>query len=369
VALVVVATAVVVLVQAGSGEEAEPRPTSTIGTGTHVCVVVGTPGPEGGRFRVPLSRALWKAHRELGTTGSLVEAHRSGLDAAIERFVARGCDLIAATGVEAGEATAQAARQHPAQHFALIGGTARSTIPNVTAVHFHTEQAAFVAGYLAAALTRTGILGAFGSERTPEVTGVLDAYSAGVQRLNQDRDLAIALNGWDSLVQSGLFTDAADDPGAGKRAAQHLIGDGSDILLAVAGNAARGAAGVAHGVGDAWMIGTGWDWAQTASAPKLWITTIQDRAAVMLRALIAREVRNQFRPGVLNATLANGGVGLAKLRGPAEFLSDNLTHDLQVLGQEVARGTVSTDPDDYPPPPVPGATPSGGATAPGEDGE
>ena len=39
------------------------------------------------------------------------------------------------------------------------------------------------------------------------------------------------------------------------------------------------------------------------------------------------------------------------------------------VAQGVADGTVSIDPDDYPAPPIPGATPSGGATAPGVDDE
>ncbi len=252
--MAVAATATIVLVSAGAEERPHPRPTSTIGAGTHICVVVGTPGPEGSRFRIPLNHALWKAHRELATTGSLVEARGPGVAAAIERFVGRGCDLIAATGVEAGPATLRAAREHPSQHFALIGGTIGAGLPNVAAVNFHTEQAAFLAGYLAAALSQTGIVGAFGSIDAPQVVRVLNGFSAGVQKLNADRELAIALLGWDAATQTGLFTDSVDDPATGKRAAQRLVAKGADIVLAVAGDASRGAAGVLHGVGDSSMI-------------------------------------------------------------------------------------------------------------------
>jgi hypothetical protein len=89
-ALAVAAVAVVVVVRAGASDGPAPRPTSTIGRGTHICVVVGSAPAIGARFRVPLSRALWKAHREIATTGYQDEARRIGDGAANERFTDTG---------------------------------------------------------------------------------------------------------------------------------------------------------------------------------------------------------------------------------------------------------------------------------------
>jgi basic membrane protein A len=368
--LVLVAGGVLVLVRAGAEGGPAARPTSTIGRGVHVCVVVGTPGPDGARFLVPLRRGLWKAHRELAITASLVSAHgEAAFSSAVERFVARGCDLTVITGVEAPTAIVGAARAHPESHFAVLGSTAGASLPNVTAVRFHSEQAGFLAGYLAAAVSRTGIVGAFGSLPVPEVTRVLQGFSAGVLKLNADRELTVRLVGWNPTRQTGLFTGAPNSRPAGRRLAQRLVADGADVVLGVAGDATRGAASVVNGVGDSFMIGSGWDWAQTASRPDLWITGVQQRAAVMLRVLVAREVRDEFRPGVLEATLANGGVGTAKLRGPGGTISGRLKFDLKFLAAGITEGNVSIDPSSYPPPVPPGATPSGPATAPGEEGD
>ena len=367
VAVVVVATGVVVVVRAGAGGGPAPRPTSTIGRGTHVCVVLGTPGPEGPRFLIPLRQALKFAEHDLMVAGSLQTARGAGVARMIERYAGQGCNLIATTGIEAAQATAAAARAHPDVHFAVLGATTDPRLPNLTVVRFHLDQPAFLAGYLAAGLSRTGIVGAFGSVHDPVVIEVLDAFSAGVQKLNLDRDLAIPLLGWNARSHTGLFAGSVDDVEAGRRAAQRLVGNGADVVLAVAGNAARGAGHVTVGVGDAWMIGTGWDWARTAHAPHHWITTIQERAAVMLRLLIDREVRDGFRPGFLEATLRNDGVGLAQLHGAGETLSGKLTYSMQLLTEQLADGTLSTNPSDYPPPVAPGATPSGAATEPGGD--
>jgi basic membrane protein A len=360
---------VVVLVQTGSGEPA-PHPTSTLGRGTHVCVVVGTPGPDGARFRIPLSRALWKAHRELQTTGSLVVVHSDGaMSSAIARFVRQGCDLVATSGLEARTATLVEARAHPGTHFALIGGTSPASLPNVTVVRFHPEQAAFVAGYLAAGISRTGIVGAFGGVRVPEVVAMLQSFAAGVAKLNADRDLAIALLGWDPPTQKGIFAGSVGDPEAGKRAARRLVSNGADVVFAVAGDAARGASGVVHGVGDSLMIGSGWDRARTATVPNQWVTSVEDRAAVMLRVLIAREIRGQFRSGLLEGTLANGGVGLAPFRGPGASISGKLRYSIDQLGIQIADGGLSIEPNSYPALPSPGATPSAPATEPGNEGD
>ena len=366
-ALAVVA-GVVVAVRAGAGGGAEPRPTSTIGRGTRVCVVIGTPGPEGARFRIPLGQSLRLAEHDLAVAGLLATARGTGVATAIERFASQGCDLITTTGVEAARATATAAPLHPGIHFAVLGGARDPGLPNVTVVRFHLDQPAFLAGYLAAALSRTGIVGAFGSVSDATVIEVLDAFSAGVQKLNLDRDLAIPLLGWDARSDTGMLAGSSDDPEAGLRVAQRLVADGADIVLAVAGDAGRGAAHVTVGVGDAWMIGTGWDWARIANAPHHWITTIQERAGVMLRLLIDREVRGGFRPGFVEATLRNGGVGLAQLHGAGETLSGKLTYSMRELTEQLADGTLSTNPEDYPPPVPPGATPAGPAIAPGGDG-
>jgi basic membrane protein A len=367
VVLALVAGGIVVLVRAGA-EGGPARPTSTIGRGVHICIVVGTTGPDGGEFGTPLQRGLRKAHRELATTGSLVATSgQAPFTAAVERFATHGCDLTVTTGVEAPGATLAAARAHPSSHFAILGSTAGSDLPNVTAVRFHPDQAAFLAGYLAAAVSRTAIVGAFGGTPVPEVTRILDGFAAGVLKLNADRQLAIVLLGWNPGTKRGLFAGSVDDPLGGRRVAQRLVANGADIVLGVAGEAVRGAATVLHRVGDAFMIGSGWDWAQSSPDSDLWLTGVQERSAVMLRLLIAREVRGDFRHGLVEATLRNGGVGLAKLRGPSGTLSGKLKYDLKALGLGIEEGTVPIDPSKYPPPPAPGATPSGPATEPGND--
>jgi basic membrane protein A and related proteins len=358
--LVALVVGVAVALARGGGEHPAPRPTSTIGRGVPVCAVVGSPDAAGTDLRIPLLRGLRKAHRELGVTGSLVSARGpDAFRAAVARFARQGCRLVAMAGAEADGAAPHAALAFPRTHFAVIGGSAGNGPPNLAAVRFHLDQAAFQAGYLAAALTTTGRVGEFGSVRDPSVEGLLDGFAAGVRKLNLDRFAGSHVVGWKFDPGTGVFTGSANDAGRGRAAAESLISRGADVLFAIGGGSARAAARVASSVGYTWMIGSGTDRGAGASDPDLWLTSVEERAGVMLRLMIDREVHHRFQAGVVEATYANGGVGLAPFRGLAATIPGNLRYDLEAVAAGLANGSLSTDPATYPKPtPSPGSTSS-----------
>ncbi len=348
----------VVLVRANGDRRPAARPTSTAGAGVRVCAVSGSPGPDGARFRAPVARALRSARRELAVSTEL-EAVTGPQEfaAALERFGAGGCDLVIAVGSEAPAATDAVAGDHPDTHFAVLGASGLSDRPNVLAVRFHPEQAAVLAGYVACAVSTTGIVGAFGGARTPQVEAVLDGFAAGVQRCRKD-DVGVGrLLGWQPDTMTGRFARSPDDVEGGRTAGQRLVTYGADVVFAAAGRAGRGAAEVAIGVGDVAMVGFGTDQGATAHVPDVWLASVQEHASAMVRLLIDLEVGGSFRPGVVEATMANGGVGLSALRGTAGSVSLAVQYKLGVLRDGLAAETVPTTPSP-PASPAPTATPA-----------
>jgi len=353
---VVAGVVAVVRATGDEGPPARPTTTSTAGAGVRVCAVAGSPGTDGVRFRVPVARALRTAHHRLAVSTSL-EAVTGPEDfaQALERFAAGGCRLVIAAGSEAPAAVEAAAGAHPETHFAILGASAPSDGPNVLAVRFHPDQAAVLAGYLACSVSATGIVGALGGAPTAEVEATLDGFAAGVQRCQLDVGRGRLL-GWDPETRVGRFAHSPDDVEGGRKAAQVLVTHGADVIFAAAGRAGRGAAVVAIGVGDVAMIGFGTDQGATAHVPDAWLTSVLEYASRMVRQLVDREVRGSFRPGVLEATLANGGVGLSALRGPAASFSGRVRYALNALRAGLADGTISPEPLPSPtttPTPVP----------------
>ena len=52
------------------------------------------------------------------------------------------------------------------------------------------------AGYLACAVSRTGIVGEFAGSRTPGTEAVLDGFAAGVLKCDAEREIGVKTLGW-----------------------------------------------------------------------------------------------------------------------------------------------------------------------------
>ena len=92
-----------------------------------------------------------------------------------------------------------AAKANPDQKFAIVdvdffdsdAGT-DITYDNVKELTFKTDQAAFLAGYLAAGMTETGTVGTFGGINIPPVTIFMNGFAAGILKYNQDNGTNVA---------------------------------------------------------------------------------------------------------------------------------------------------------------------------------
>jgi basic membrane protein A len=90
----------------------------------------------------------------------------------------------------------QAAASKSAQKFFVIDW---STIPfdNVWNQFYATDQPAFLAGYLAAAATKTGKVATFGGIQYPVVTIYMDGFALGVEYYNQKHGTRVEVLGWE----------------------------------------------------------------------------------------------------------------------------------------------------------------------------
>ena len=98
----------------------------------------------------------------------------------------RGCDIIITVGFLLGDGTKAAAEKNPEQKFSIVDYAYDPTIPNVLGQVFTTDQAGFLAGYLAAGVTKTGKVGTFGGIQIPTVTVFMDGYALGVKALQRE---------------------------------------------------------------------------------------------------------------------------------------------------------------------------------------
>ncbi len=121
---------------------------------------------------------------------------------------------------------------------------------------FSTDQAAFLAGYVAAAMTETGKVGTYGGINIPTVTIFMDGFQAGIEYYNEE-------NGAERRApRVGLGQPRRRpvhrrlrEPGQRPSTTESLIDDGADIIMPVAGPVGLGSIeAIEAGGGDQKLI-------------------------------------------------------------------------------------------------------------------
>ncbi len=215
-------------------------------------------------------------------------------------------------------------------------------IPNVMGQVYKTDQAAFLAGYLAAGMTKTGKIGYFGGMKIPTVTIFGVGFQAGMEYYNEVHGTDVQLIGWDNETGEGLFTGDFGDLTKGKESTESLFDEGADIFIPVGG-----------------LIGTpGFDVARERGGYGIWVdidaynllpeardvllTSVMKKMDNSCYSVIEETMAGNFDGcGVYVGSLANGGVGLAPYYDLEDTIPDELKAEIEELQQQIISGEIS----------------------------
>src|SRR6266542_3797629 len=270
----------------------------------------------------------------------------------LQTFVQQKCGLIVTVGFLLGDATKASAKSNPSQKYAIVDFAYKpSEVPNnnVLGLTFSTDQAAFLAGYVAAGMSKTHKLGTFGGLKIPTVTIFMDGFWAGMKYYNQKNNANVQLVGWDAKKQNGLFTGDFTNQDNGKRVTETLLSQGADIILPVAGPVGLGAAAAVKAAGgDKHMVWVDTDGCESAQQYcSLFLTSIEKHMDVAVQTAIKSAVDNQFKGGTYVGTLQNDGVGIAPYHDFDSQVPQKLKDDVNAIKQGIVSGSISVKPQDY----------------------
>ncbi len=131
-----------------------------------------------------------------------------------------------------------------------------------------TNQAAFLAGYLAAGTSKTGVLGTFGGINIGgPVTDFMDGFVWGADYYNKVKGTNVKVLGWDPAKKDGVFVGDFNSIDKGKDIAKSMVDEGADIILPVAGKVGQGSAALAMELGADKLKIIGVDTDQYATDP------------------------------------------------------------------------------------------------------
>ena len=309
------------------------------------CQVTDTGGIDDNSFNQTAWKGVEDAKAAFGVEGRFLESQaETDYDANINSLIGGDCDVIITVGFLLGDATERAARANPEQPFSIVDFAYDPVIPNVLGQVYATDQAAFLAGYLAAGMTRTKILGTFGGINIPPVTIFMDGFVKGVNHWNAEKGDSVMVLGWDLETREGLFTNNFDNLDDGRAFAQNLYDEGADIVLPVAGPVGLGSATLADelGIDRLKIIGVDADLYFTDSERQhVYLTSITKRMDSTVAQVIEATMKGEFEGGLLVGTLENGGVDLAPFHDMEDLVPAELKAELEALRAGIIGGSIS----------------------------
>lgn len=267
----------------------------------------------------------------------------------INTFLSQKCGIIVTVGFLMGDATKASSQAHPSQKYAIVDFTYTPPLTNVNALLFNTVQDAFLGGYLAAGMTKTGKVATFGGIQLPTVTIYMDGFWDGVQYYNSKHGTHVQVLGWNEQTQKGSFTGDFTNQTKGQTLTQTFISEGADIIFPVAGNVGLGAAKAvqqADNAAGSQKVNMLWvDVDGCVSAPqycKYFITSVEKGIVTAVKNAVLGAASGTFKGGNYIGTLANGGVTLSPFHQFDSKIPASLKTELQQVATGVENGSIAT---------------------------
>jgi basic membrane protein A len=270
----------------------------------------------------------------------LVSTGETDLAPNVEQAVESGCGFVLTVGYELAPATEKAAKANPKTDFALVDETVDA--PNVKPIVFDTAQAAYLAGYLAAGVSRTGKVGTFGGSNQPPVTLFMDGFADGVAKYNEVHGTKVETLGWSKATQDGSFTGDFEDTAKGVNSANALLEQGADVILPVAGQVGEGAAAAILAAGHGsliWVDNDGYD-TLPAKYRGILLTSVLKNTREAVASIAKSSKDKTFSNTPYVGTLKNGGVGIADFHDLASKVSAQLASEVKGLQTDIESGAL-----------------------------
>lgn len=230
-------------------------------------------------------------------------------------------DGLIFVGGQVQEAARALAPAFPDRRFIVVQGTVHDA--NLASFEVLQEQSAFLAGLLAARMTKTGVVGHLSGHRVPPGLRGRAAFAAGVQHAGTDARLVTC------------FCGTQDDPEIAADAMRREISAGADIVFTML-NAARPGAIAACREAGIRQIGNIHDW--TARDPHIFAASAGCDIGYAVSAAFDALVSDAPLPAVRRFGLETPqAVGIHL----AHDVPEDVREDLALIAGEIAAGRLA----------------------------
>lgn len=235
----------------------EPR--GKVHSNDYLALVTNTAGINDNSFNQLAWQGLQKAAKELDFDVEYLESvNEEDFMPNLRYFTACALDMLICIGPEMADKVREIAEIYPDEYYLMMNYTFDEPLKNVLCVEFEDQEAAFMEGFLAAYLTKTGIIGLIGGMEC----GIIDAFKYGFEAgmhyaaAELNKQVSLCVEYINSFSNKQIAKEVADKMYEEK---------GADIIFHVAGGAGDGVIESAK-EHDKFVIGSDMD--QNKMAPK-----------------------------------------------------------------------------------------------------
>lgn len=253
----------------------------------------------------PISDAGWNANAYKG----LMDAKdKYGIEVAYSENVpmsdyeetfrdygSKGYDMVIGNGFEFGEICMKVADDFPDTWFAAINGDVTNE-KNVVGLQYKHWQVGYLAGVIAAMMSKSGVIGFVGGWEIPSVYEPEADYKRAAAEINPNIKILSA------------YTGSWEDIGKGKELALAQINAGADVIFHCADAAGTGSIQAAAEKG-VWAIGEAGD--QSSIAPEAVLTSVLQESPKVVDKAVGMLVDGTVEAKVYQLGVAEGVEGVA----------------------------------------------------------
>lgn len=272
-----------------------------------------------------------QAKKELGIEDKAIETTDTKDYAKnIQQLVDDKYDVIVTVGFALGDATIAAAKANPNVKFIGVDQFQTDTLPNLAGLVFDEDKAGYLAGVLAASISKSGNIGAVcGTDAVPPVWRYGEAYKAGAMSVKKDIKVQVVYHSDVDITKTFV------DPEWGKTTALSMIGVGADVVFGAGGQTGNGAiyAAKEKSTADKPIAAIGVDADQYFTIGDEYKGALVSSAMKLLTPGVAGLIKN-VKDGTYKGGNNTGQVGLA----PYHDMDASVPADVKAKIEEVKKG-------------------------------
>jgi basic membrane protein A and related proteins len=277
----------------------------------------------------------------------------------IQSFIDQGFDIIVTAGFNNAAATTCEAHLNPKVWFIGVDqspicvdaagkldttfackGDAKTLLPNYISLQYQEDQAGYLAGMVAASISKNGVIGAIGgTSLCGPCIRYIQGYGLGAKSINPSISVVSA------YVTNDFSNKAFNDPVTGTSFGQQFIQQNHpDVLFQVAGKTGNG---ILDAACSANLYGIGVDVDQFLSytnADKCIVTSAEKHLTTTVEASIKAIAAGTAKGGDSLWNAANDGIGISDFHDKTSLITSDLQSKLATALAAMKAGTLQTCP-------------------------